>query len=87
MSTTGSPREWLMFLGTRNQDEAVTEVRRFIKRLDDAYDATSYVLKLIAGCPGGEAEDVLRIARKSLDETIELLDHVADGLGDAPGAA
>ena len=87
MSAPGSTREWLMFLGTRSQDEAVTEIRRLIKRLDDAYDATSYVVKLISGCPGSDAEDVLRIARKSLDETIELLDHVADGLGDAPGAA
>lgn len=87
MSSTGSAREWHMFLGTRNHDEVVTEIRQLIKRLDDAYDAASYVLKLLAGSPGGDAEDVLRIGRKSLDETIELLDHVLVELGDSPGAA
>ena len=87
MSAIGSSREWHMFLGTRTQNEAVTEIQRLIRRLDDAYDASSYVLKLISGCPGTEAEDVLRIGRKALDETIALLDHVRQSISDTPGAA
>lgn len=87
MSATGSAREWHMFLGTRAQSEAITEIQRLIQRLDDAYDATSYVLKLISGCPGTEAEDILRIGRKAIDETIALLDLVRQSMGETPGAA
>jgi hypothetical protein len=87
MSATGSAREWHMFLGTRTQSEGITEVQRLIRRLDDAYDAASYVLKLISGCPGGDAEETLRIGRKALDETIDMLDHVRQSIGSAPDAA
>lgn len=66
-------REWEMFLGTRGSEDTIAELTRCVHRLDDAHDAVNYILRMIAGGPCAEAEDVLRIGRTSINEAIEYL--------------
>ena len=75
MSAFGSTREWYLFLGTRSREDASSEVRRMIHRLDDASDAVNFTLRVLAGCPAEDVEEILRIARTSLDEAISQLNQ------------
>jgi hypothetical protein len=88
MSRPTRVREWHLFLGTRESENAEAELMRLVRRLDDAHDAVSYILRLISGCPAGEAEEALRIARTSIDEGIEYLQKVvSDVRREAPDVA
>jgi len=75
MARSDEVRSWFHFLGVHTANDAAAELRRMAMRLDDAHDAVGYVLKLLAGSPGGEVEDVLRITRTTLDEAMGLLDE------------
>lgn len=80
MSRHGEVRAWFHFLGVQTANDAAGELRRMVMRLDDAYDAVGYVLKLLAGSPGGAVEDVLRVTRTTLDEAMEMLDETVTQL-------
>jgi len=75
MSAVGTVRQWYLFLGTRSCEDASSEVRRMIHRLDDASDAVNYILRLVAGCPAQDVEETLRVARTSIDEAISHLNQ------------
>ena len=75
MNGVGTAREWHMFLGTRSREDASSEVRRMIHKLDDASDAVNYVVRLTAGSPSVDVEEVLRVARTSIDEAISQLNQ------------
>lgn len=65
--------EWFRFLGVRDTNEASAELHRMITRLDEAYDAVNYVIKLVNGAPGAELDGVLLVTRSTLVEAINLL--------------
>lgn len=69
-------REWCFFLGAKNTQEASAELHRLITRLDEALDIVNYVVKLLAGSPGGFAEETLVVSRGTLAEALENLADV-----------
>jgi len=75
MSRYGTARQWYLFLGTRSGEDASSELRRMIHRLDDASDAVNYIVRLVAGCPAQDLEEILRVARTSIDEAISHLNQ------------
>jgi len=75
MARPDEVRSWFHFLGVHTANDAAAELRRMVMRLNDAYYGVGCVLKLLAGCPGGEVEDVLRVTRTTLDEATGLLDE------------
>lgn len=77
-STTA--REWHLFLGALDSDSAIGEMTRLAQRTDDAYDITNYVLHVLAGCPDGDIEESLRVARTTLVEACTALQEVASVL-------
>lgn len=77
MTRAGKLSEWYRFLDARSDEEAASEVRRHMARLDDVYGDVHWVLRQLASSPGGEVEDALRVARTSVAEAIELLDDLA----------
>lgn len=71
-----SARTWLSYLGSPTAAEAADEVTRLVKRLDEAYDAVSYVLTVVSGGPAPDVEEDLRVSRLALEEGMQTL-HVA----------
>lgn len=66
-----STQQWCRFFGIYNRAGASDELGRLQRRLGDAFDVLNYVLQMLAGCPSGEVEEVLRVARTSVDEAME----------------
>jgi hypothetical protein len=77
MNRVGRLGEWYRFLDARSDEEAVSEIRRHMARLDDVYGNLHWETRLLAASPGGDVEEVLRVARTSVAEAIELLNDVA----------
>lgn len=73
MSRQGRISEWCRFFGVRTPDEAAAELQKLVARLDDAYDQLNYLARLFAGCPSDDAEEGVRIARTSIDESTDLV--------------
>ncbi|TIC86368.1 hypothetical protein [Nocardioides sp. GY 10127] len=84
MSRAGAPREWLMFTGIRNSEDAAAELIRLVKRIDEAGDLVQYVLRNLAGCPSDDTEEMLRVARSAINEAIENLQGAAGELRRCP---
>ena len=80
MTGRGRLYEWCRFLDAHTDEEAVGAIRNQMARLNDVYADVAWVLKQLAGSPGGEVEEVLRVARSAVGEAIELLDDVATRL-------
>lgn len=76
MRRLGSTSEWCRFLEARDGDEAASEVSRHLGRLEDVYEEIAMELRLLASAPGGEVDEVLRVARSAVNEAIELLSGV-----------
>jgi hypothetical protein len=76
MSRAGKLGEWYRFLDARSDEEAVAEVRRHMARLEDVYGGLDWEARQLASCPG-EVDQILRVARASVGEAIELLDDLA----------
>lgn len=76
MSRYCSVREWYRFLGAQTATDAAGELRRLVMRLDDSFDGLNHSVKLLTGSPGGEIEEALLVARRSVDEAIGYLDEV-----------
>lgn len=77
MSRQGRLSEWYRFLDARSDEEAAGEIRRHMARLEEVYDNLHWETRSLAASPGGEVDEVLRVARTSVAEAIELLDDVA----------
>ena len=76
MRRHGSNGEWCRFLDARSTEEAVDELRRKRMRLDHIDQAITCELKLLGSSPSAEIDEVLRVARSAVNESIELLDSV-----------
>lgn len=72
----GTSSEWLRFLEARDTEDAVSELRRMIDRLDESSHEVGGVLRTLSGSPSGEVEEVLRITRTTAYEAIALLNGV-----------
>ena len=85
----GTPAEWMRFLEVRDVEDAVSELRRMIDRLDESSDEVGGVLRTLGGSPSCEVEEVLRITRTTAHEAIALLNGVIIHLrlGDPDAAA
>lgn len=71
---TATVSDWFRFLGVQSAHDASAELHRLITRLDDAYDAVNYVLKLVNGAPGDdEVDGILHVSRSTLIEAISSL--------------
>jgi hypothetical protein len=77
MNRSGRLYEWFRFLDAHTGDEAVNALCNQMARLQDVYAEVAWVLRQLAGSPGGEVEEALRVARSALGEALELLDDVA----------
>lgn len=74
MAPSATIGDWFRFLGVQTTNEASAELHRLITRLDEAYDAVNYVLKLLNGAPGDdEVDGVLCVSRSTLIEAINSL--------------
>ena len=76
MMDGGTMHEWYRFLDARSDDEAVCELRRHQGRLDAVYDDLEKASRGLTYAPGGDVDEVLRVARLSLSEAVELLGGV-----------
>lgn len=76
MSRGGRLSEWYRFLDAHSDDEAASVVRRHMARLDEVYGNLHWEVRELASAPGGEVEEVLRVARTAVAEAIELLDDL-----------
>lgn len=70
-------REWHMFLGTREAEDAVGTLLRLSQRLDDAWEDVGHVLRVVAGSPSHHLEETLRVARTTLIEGAVMLQDAA----------
>ena len=88
MIGVGTADEWIHFLDTRAPEDAVSELRRMIGRLDDSSDELTGVLNYLSGSPAGDVEEVLRVSRTATHEAIGLLNRVITRIRlDDPDAA
>jgi hypothetical protein len=69
----GLAEEWIRFLDARGPEDAVSELRRAISRLDDSSDEVTGVLTHLSGSPSADVEEVLRVSRTATHEAIGLL--------------
>lgn len=76
MIAVGTAAEWMRFLATPDTEDAVSEIRRMVSRLDDVGDELNGLLRSLSGSPSGDVEEVLRVSRTATDEAIGLLDGV-----------
>lgn len=72
----GTAGEWVRFLDARGTEDAVSELRRMIGRLDASSDEVTGVLNILSGSPSGDIEEILRVSRTSTHEAIGLLSSV-----------
>ena len=77
VTVRGAIHEWYRFLDARSDDEAVAELRRHIARLEDAHDVVDQAFRRLAYSPGGEVDELVGLARTSLSEASQTLEHVA----------
>ena len=77
VTKVGAIHDWYRFLDARSDDEAVSELRRHIARLDHARDFVDEVYRRLAFSPGGEIDELVSISRLSLSEAAEMLQQVA----------
>lgn len=73
---SGTMHEWFRFLDARSDDQAIGELRRYVARLDVAYDELEKAGRGLTHAPGGEIDEALRWSRTSLSEAIEMLAEV-----------
>ena len=76
VTKVGAIHEWYRFLDARSDDEAVSELRRHIGRLEEAHGVVDQAFRRLAFSPGGEVDELLSIARLSLSEAVEMLQQV-----------
>ena len=76
VTTVGGIHEWYRFLDAHSDDEAVSELRRHIARLEDAHQSVDQIFRRLAFSPGGDVDELLSIARLSLSEAAEMLERI-----------
>ncbi len=76
VTKVGAIHEWYRFLDAHSDDEAVAELRRHIARLEDAREAVDQAFRRLAYSPGGEVDELVNLARTSLGDASEILEHV-----------
>lgn len=77
-----SVHAWYRFLGAMTADEALSDLMTLVKRLDDAYEAMTYVLGLLSSAPDSDVTETLQISRTGVDECIDMLWRVAQQIRD-----
>jgi len=84
----GSVTEWMRFLATPDREDAVSEIRRMVHRLDSVSDELTGVLRCLSGSPSCDVEEILRVSRTAAEEAMGLLSGVIMRLRlDGPDAA
>ena len=73
MTLATDAASWRLFLGASSRNEAGSDLRRMVERLDDAHDVLDYVIRLVSGCPDAEVEEDLRFSRRAVAEVIHRL--------------
>ena len=73
MRRGGTVHQWLRLLDASDPDDVVDDLRRHIKRLDDAYADLSSELKAMSPSPNGEVEEMLGVACSAVSECIQML--------------
>ena len=77
MSKVTQLHEWYRYLDAHSDEEAASILGRHSSRLSDVYGDLVWELKQLAGCPDVDVEEMLRLARQAVGDTLDLLGEVA----------